>query len=805
MSIIEENIIQRPLEEVLPEAFLGYSKYVILHRAIPDVRDGLKPVHRRIIYSMDELGMYPDKPYSKSARLVGHAMGAYHPHGDSAIYEATVRMAQPWAIRYPFVDGHGNFGSVDGDPAAAMRYTEIRMTPMAKLMCADLEKDTVPFRPNYDNRLKEPVVLPSPIPNILVNGTGGIAVGLATNMPPHNLREVVEGLILQIDKPNVTVAELMEKVPGPDFPTGGFIVGTSGIKEAYTTGRGKVIMRCKAGILPGKNGKSLIVITEIPYQVNKSNLAAKIEALSEEKVDGIADVRDESDREGMRLVVECRKDADPYTILNQLYKYTQLQESFGIINLVVDADGVPKVMNLKEINQAYIAHRKQVVINRTEYDLKKARARAHVLEGLVIAINNLDEIIALIRAAKNPTLAKANLIMRFEFSEVQAQAVLDLKLQHLTNLELDAIKREYEDILKLIAALEEILGDVNKVFEIVKKELREIAEKFGDQRRTVIIDQDDAHLVDTTVYEEVEKELEILRTRQNFIKQLAKGKPGKGRGSTLTYGFKDGDIIEERLNCTDKDTLYFFTNVGHVYTASAKLVPEAGPKEKGRGITNIMALPENENIVSTVPVRDMGEGVCFLFITKYGQVMRTPVSEFAHGRSHEAMGLREGDELKLVLLSAGTGELLMATSYGQCIRYLEAEISPMGRKSKGVKGITLAGGDTVVDAFLIAEPDASLISVTERGFVKKTPLAEYKLQGRAGKGVAIGKIDPEKTGYLAGLAVSMPADSVVVIQLGATVSQLEVNKLKDENRSRTGQPIISVMLDDYVARVFVEK
>ncbi|MDI6877881.1 MAG: DNA gyrase subunit A, partial [Desulfitobacteriaceae bacterium] len=449
MSILEENITQRPLEEVLPEAFMGYSKFVILHRAIPDVRDGLKPVHRRIIYSMHELGMTPDKPHSKSARLVGHCMGAYHPHGDSAIYEAAVRMAQPWASRYQFIDGHGNFGSVDGDPAAAMRYTEMRMTPLAKLMCQDLEKDTVSFRPNYDNRLEEPAVLPSPLPNLLVNGTGGIAVGLATNMPPHNLREVICGITQQIDNPELTLEELMATVPGPDFPTGGYILGQDGIREAYTTGRGKLIVRGKAAIQPGKGGKHLIVITEIPYQVNKANLANKIESLSEGKIEGIADVRDESDREGMRLVVECRKEADPENILAQLYKYTQLQESFGIINLVITADGTPKILNLKELNQAYIEHRREVVIRRTEYDLKKARARAHILEGLVVAIKNLDEVIALIRASKTPALAKAALILRFEFSDLQAQAVLDMKLQHLTNLELESILKEYDEVLRL--------------------------------------------------------------------------------------------------------------------------------------------------------------------------------------------------------------------------------------------------------------------------------------------------------------------------------------------------------------------
>lgn len=801
MSVTEENIVQRPLEEVLPEAFLGYSKYVILHRAIPDVRDGLKPVHRRIIYSMDELSMSPDRPHSKSARLVGHTMGAYHPHGDSAIYDATVRMAQPWASRYPFVDGHGNFGSIDGDPAAAMRYTEIRMTPLAKLMCADLEKETVPFRPNYDNRLKEPAVLPSPIPNVLVNGTGGIAVGLATNMPPHNLREVVGGLIWQIDHPEVTVEQLMQKVQGPDFPTGGFIVGTAGIMEAYRTGRGKVTMRGKASVTPGKNGKTNIVITEIPYQVNKSNLAAKIEALSDEKIEGISDVRDESDREGMRLVVECRKDADPHKILQQLYKYTQLQESFGIINLVITAEGVPRILGLKEINTQYIAHRKEVVINRTKYDLAKAKARAHILEGLVIAINNLDEVIALIRSSKTPAMAKAGLVIRFEMSEIQAQAVLDMKLQNLTNLELDAIKKEYSDILKIIAALEEILADMNKVYDIIKKELKEAADKYGDERKTIIVTEDEANNFDMTIYEEPEKPIEVILTSQGFIKQIpATDKNTKNKG-TIVYSFKDGDIVREKVSCTDRDTLYFFTNSGKAHVSSPKIIPEGTGKEKGKAISNLFALPENEKIISTVPVKSLSEELHFVFVTKAGQVMRSPVTDFANVRSPEAMSIKEGDELVRVFLSDGSADLLLITGKGQSIRYGENEINPMGRKSKGMKGMSLDDGDYIISAILLTKAEGELVIVTERGFVKRTAIDEYKLQGRGGKGIAVAKVESSKTGYVTG-AVRVDGKSVIaVVQQGGAVTLLQAKDIKVEARAKAGANLIPVVLNDYVVQV----
>lgn len=807
MSIPEENITQRSLEEVLPESYLGYSKHVILQRAVPDVRDGLKPVHRRIIYAMDELGMTPDKPYSKSARLVGDCMGKYHPHGDSSIYDAAVRMAQPWATRYPLIDGQGNFGSIDGDGAAAMRYTEMRMTHLSQLMTQDIEKDVIPFKPNYDQREKEPIVLPSPFPNLLVNGGSGIAVGMASNIPPHNLREVVAALILQIDNPHVTLEQLMEKVKGPDFPTGGLIIGSQGFTEAYRSGRGKVTMRGKAIIESGKNGKSLIVITEIPFQVSKSTLAAKIEAQSENgKIEGISEVRDESDREGIRLVVECKKDADPKRILKLLYKYTQLQETFGIINLVISEEGTPRVLGLKEINRSYLQHRKEVVLRRTEYELAKAKARAHILEGLVIAINNLDEVLQIIRSSKTPALAKAGLITRFEFSEVQAQAILDMKLQHLTNLELDGIRKEYAEILKLIAELESILADMNKVYAIIKNELKQIAEQYGDERRTLILPEDVGDEVDYSAFEEPEKPMEVLLTKKGFIKQI----PTPTRRSqinAIAFAFKDGDVLLEHVSCTSKDTLYFFTHNGKYYDAKAKLVAEAGAKEKGRAVNNLFPLPEEERIVAMVSLREEKEGQYFVFVTKDGQVMRSPVKDFLNARTAEAMGLKEQDEIVKVFLSAGEGELFLASLQGQAIRFAEAEVNPMGRKSRGVKGMTLNEGDYVVDALLI-QPGADgetgdLITVTEQGYVKRTSLEEYKPQGRAGRGIAIAKIDAEKTGNLVSLIQVGPKEDKLlhIIQAGGTVTGVEAQSLKRESRVKSGAGLVNVIINDYIVHV----
>ncbi|KLU62590.1 DNA gyrase subunit A [Peptococcaceae bacterium CEB3] len=806
MSVPEENISQRPLEEVLPEAYMGYSKFVILHRAIPDVRDGLKPVHRRIIYSMNELGMYPDKPYSKSARLVGHCMGAYHPHGDSAIYEAAVRMAQPWASRCPFVDGHGNFGSVDGDPAAAMRYTEMRLTPLARLMCQDLEKDTVAFRPNYDNRLEEPVVLSSPLPNVLVNGAGGIAVGLSTNMPPHNLGEVVNGIIHQIDRPEVTPAELMNWVPGPDFPTGGFILGRAGIREAYETGRGKIILRGKAAIEPGKNGKSLIVITEIPYQVNKASLAAKIETLSSDKIEGIADVRDESDREGMRLVVECRKDAEPGEILNRLYKYTQLQESFGIINLVIAADGTPKVMNLKEINAAYIEHRREVVVNRVTYDLKKAKERAHILEGLVKAIQNLDEVIAEIRAAKTPALAKAALILRFEFSEVQAQAVLDMKLQHLTHLELQGIEHEYDKILKTIISLEGILADERKVYGIIKRELKEIADKYGDERRTAILDGDGEGETQTVLAEPAEP-LEVLLTGKGFIKARIPGKNGHGkrRDSAVKdadiFQYKDEDILRHKVCCTDQDQLLFFSASGRVYSLAAKLVPEAAGRAKGKALSALVPLPEGEEIVACRPLRT-GAGDHVVFVTRLGQVMRSPAADFVNLRNAEGMTLKPDDTLVTAWLSPEGQDLVLLTAQGQALRLAEADVRAMGRKSKGVRGISLAAADYVAAALPVTDSAADLITVSERGWLKRTPIEEFKRQKPGGKGVTAARLDLEKTGLLATALLADQGSALTALQRSGAQTRISVASLKVEARSRKGALLVAVVLDDYVIGVF---
>ncbi|MDR3601061.1 MAG: DNA gyrase subunit A [Desulfosporosinus sp.] len=805
MSITEDNIIQRPLEDVLPESFLGYSKHVILQRAVPDVRDGLKPVHRRILFSMDEIGMHPDKQYSKSARLVGDCMGKYHPHGDSSIYDSAVRMAQPWATRYPMVDGQGNFGSIDGDNAAAMRYTEMRMTHLSHLMTQDIEKNTVLFKANYDQRLKEPVVLPSPFPNLLVNGGSGIAVGMMSNMPPHNLREVVSAVILQIDKPRITVDELMETVSGPDFPTGGLIIGTEGIINAYKTGRGKVTMRGKAMIEQGNNGKSLIVITEIPYQVNKSTLAAKIETLADlGKIEGISEVRDESDREGIRLVVECRKEVDPLSVLRLLYKHTQMEDTFGIINLVITAEGTPRVLGLKEINAAFITHRRIVVTKRTEFDLEKARLNAHILEGLVIAIHNLDEVIALIRASKTPALAKAALITRFELSELQAQAILDMKLQKLTNFELDSIRKEHAEALKFIAELESILADVHKVYDIIKKELKDIADKYGDDRRTLILPEEMREQLDLSSFEEPENPIEVMLTTHGFIKRLPL-QIKKKKANALVCAFKDGDSLTERITCTDKDMLYFFTHTGKFYSIKAKIVPEAGNKDKGGPLTNLFPLPMGEKIVATLPSKDALDLLYFVFVTKKGQVMRSAAGNFVNARSSEGMGLKEGDAVVKVFLSDSQGELFLVTHQGQTIRYQETEINPMGRKSRGVKGMALGNDDWIVDALLLTSSAGNhcgdLVTVSERGFVKRTSFEEYKPQGRTGRGLAIGKVEPVGTGFIMGVSQVEDDDVLYILQISGTVTQIEMKNVKTESRAKAGSLRVPVLLNDYTVRI----
>lgn len=805
MSILDDNISQRPLEDVLPEAFLGYSKHVILQRAVPDVRDGLKPVHRRILFSMDEIGMHTDKPYSKSARLVGDCMGKYHPHGDSSIYDSAVRMAQPWATRYPMVDGQGNFGSIDGDNAAAMRYTEMRMTHLSQLMTQDIDKNTVLFKVNYDQRLKEPVVLPSPFPNLLVNGGSGIAVGMMSNMPPHNLREVVASVILQIDNPEITVDDLMEKVSGPDFPTGGMIIGTEGIVNAYKTGRGKVTMRGKAIIEAGKNGKNLIVITEIPYQVNKSTLAAKIETLSDiGKIEGISEVRDESDREGIRLVVECRKETDPLSVLRLLYKYTQMEDTFGIINLVITAEGTPKVLGLKEINAAFIKHRRIVVTKRTEFDLEKARLKAHILEGLVIAINNLDEVIALIRASKTPSLAKAKLITRFELSEVQAQAILEMKLQNLTNFEVDGIINEHANVLKLIAEFEAILADVNKVYSIIKKELKDISDQYGDDRRTIILPEEMRNQLDLSSFAEPDNHIEVMLTRNGFIKRTA-FQTKKTKANAPIYVYKDGDSLTEKFTCSEKDTLYFFTHTGNFYSITAKTILDVGYKDKGGPLTNLFPLPHGELIVSTLSIKDASEGVYLVFVTKDGQIMRSPASNFVNARSPEAIGLKAGDSVVKVFLSNNQKELFLATHKGQAIRYSETDINPMGRKSRGVKGIALGDEDWIVDALLLSGSTESsskdLVTVTERGFLKRTSFAEFKLQGRAGKGIPIGKVDQVVTGSIVGIAQVKEDDFLHIIQVSGTVTKIAVKQVEMELRTKAGTQWIPVILNDFVVSI----
>ncbi|MDA8441439.1 MAG: DNA gyrase subunit A [Peptococcaceae bacterium] len=790
------KIVPVSFSDELPDSFLRYAKTVIRDRAVPDVRDGLKPVHRRIIYGMYELSMGPDKAYSKSARLVGHVLGSTHPHGDSAVYDAAVLLAQDWSCRYPFVDGHGNWGSPDGDSAAAMRYTEMRMTPLAMLMCRDLDKDTVNFRPNYDNRIEEPSVLPAPIPNLLLNGSTGIAVGLATNMAPHNLREVAAAIIKQIDEPKTSLESLMALIPGPDFPTGGYIIGLDGIKSAYATGRGIVIMRGKAQIESSKNGKSQIIISEIPYKVNKAKLCAKMGELArDKKIDGIAEVRDESDREGMRIVIEIKKDVAPEPILAALYKETQLQDSFGIINLVITPDGSPKILGLQELIRYFVAHRKEVVLRQTKYELKKAKERAHILQGLVIAVNNLDEVLNLIRAAKSPSIAKAGLIQRFELSEIQAQAVLDMKLQHLTGLELNGIKTEYENIRQLITGLEAILADERKVYAIIKKELQEIADKHGDNRRTVILE--DCAKDELMVHVEPDaRPIQVVLTEQGYIKRYL----FNGRKVDLVE-FKDGDVPVIRITTDDQATLLLFTAQGLVYQVAAKLLPEALPKEKGRPLINVVVMPENDKVVAIVPVDFNREDQILTFVTVEGKVKRTYLQEYANLRSNEAILLNSGDEVVGVHLTDGSKELVLATALGMAIRFNESEVNTQGRKAGGVKGMTCELDDMIV-ASAVIEQQTELLTVSETGWAKRTALTEFKPQGRAGKGIIAMKIDPKKgTGALAAVKLVSGAGTLYMIQAHGSLSKIELDQIPVEGRAKIGKPIVSVLLNDFVTKI----
>ncbi len=799
----KRNIIPINIEKEMKKSYIDYAMSVIVGRALPDVRDGLKPVHRRILYAMMELGLTPDKPHRKSARIVGDVLGKYHPHGDTAVYDAMVRLAQDFSIRYLLVDGHGNFGSVDGDSAAAMRYTEARLSKIAMEMLKDINKETIDYRPNFDESLEEPTIMPSKFPNLLVNGSSGIAVGMATNIPPHNLGEVIDGTVALIDDSETDVYEIMEYVQGPDFPTAGIIMGTEGIKLAYKTGRGRIKVRARASIEEMSKGRQHIIVTEIPYQVNKARLIEKIaDLVRDKKIEGISDLRDESDRNGMRIVIELRRDANANVILNQLYKHTQMEDTFGIIMLAI-VNGEPKVLNLKEVLVHYLDHQKEIIRRRTQFDLNKAEERAHILEGLKIALDNLDEVIKLIRGSENAQIAKNGLIERFSLSDKQAQAILDMRLQRLTGLEREKIEDEYEELIKLINSLREILANERLVLEIIKEELLEIKAKYGDDRRSEItMDIGEINIEDMIKEEDVA----ITLTHFGYIKRLpadtykSQKRGGKGIAGLTT---REEDFVENLIISSSHDYLLIFTNLGRVYKLNVYEIPEARRQARGTAIVNLIPLESNETIAATIPVGRKWNEKYLVLATKKGIIKKTELNQFENTRKSGliAISIRENDELIKVKLTDENGEIMLVTSKGMSIRFKESDVRSTGRAAMGVKGINLSPDDYVVSMEIIEE-NMDLLVVSENGFGKRTKLGEYRLQTRGGKGVKTYNVT-KKTGPLVGAKIVTEDDEILLINNDGTVIRLKVSNISRLGRNtrgvtlmrtKEGQSIVTIAL-----------
>lgn len=783
------KVLPREISEELRKSFIDYSMSVIVSRALPDVRDGLKPVHRRIIYTLHELGMTPNKPYSKSARLVGDCMGKFHPHGDSSIYDAVVRLAQDFSTRYPLVDGHGNFGSIDGDSAAAMRYTEVRMSKLTQYMLADIDKDTVDFQPNYDERQEEPKVMPAKFPNLLVNGSSGIAVGMATNIPPHNLSEVIDGTIAHIDNPDIEIKDLMKYIKGPDFPTGAAIMGTEGIISAYRTGKGSFKIRAKAHIEEmEKSGKMRIVVTEIPYMVNKARLVEKIaELVREKRIEGITDLRDESDRTGMRIVMELRRDVNPQVLLNQLYKHTQMEDSFGV-NLLALVDGQPKVLNLKQIIHYFIEHQKDVIVRRTRFELKKAEAEAHILEGLRIALDYIDEVINIIRTSDDEQNAKENLMSRFGLSEKQSQAIVDMRLKRLTGLEREKIEEQYQKLQETIAYLNAVLNSEQMVLDIIKQELLEVKEKFGDERRTEIAFDATNMVVEDLIDDE---EVIITMSHRGYIKRMplntykSQRRGGKGVHGMAT---REEDFVEHLFSTSAHQYILFFTTRGKVYRLKAYEIPEAGRTGKGTAIVNLLSInPSEEQITAVLSIRKYDEDFHLFMATKQGIVKKTLLKEYDSSRKDGliAISLNDDDELIGVRLTKAGEHIIMSTKNGLCIRFLESDVRQMGRTAHGVKGISLEEEDTVVSMDVIYEEEAEILSMTEHGFSKRTNLSEYRVQGRGGKGIIATKLT-SKTGQLVGLKVIRPENDIMIITEDGIIIRQEVSGISKQGRTAQG-------------------
>ncbi|MBP1994590.1 DNA gyrase subunit A [Paenibacillus eucommiae] len=779
-------------------SFMDYAMSIIVSRALPDVRDGLKPVHRRILFAMSELGMSPDKPHKKSARIVGEVIGKYHPHGDSAVYETMVRMAQNFSLRYMLVDGHGNFGSIDGDMAAAMRYTEARLSKVAMELLRDINKETVDFAPNYDGEENEPVVLPSRYPNLLVNGVSGIAVGMATNIPPHNMREVIDGLQQLIKDPDISPLELMQSIKGPDFPTGGFILGREGIRQAYSTGRGSVTMRARA-VIEEHNNKARIIVNELPYQVNKARLIEKIaELVREKKIEGITDLRDESDRNGMRIVIELRRDVNPSVILNNLYKQTAMQSNFGIIMLAL-VNGQPKVLNLRDILYHYLQHQQEIIRRRTEFELKKAEARAHILEGLRIALDHLDQVIALIRASQTTEEAREGLMSSFSLSLDQAQAILDMRLQRLTGLERDKIENEYAELLKKIAEYKAILGNEELVLAIISEELNEIKEKFGDERRSEItIGEESIEDEDLIPREDVV----ITITHTGYIKRLPVGTyRSQKRGGRGVVGMdtKDNDFVEHLFVTNTHHYLMFFTNKGKVYRLKAYEIPDLSRTARGTPIINLIQIEQGEIVNAVIPVESFESEQYLFFATKQGIVKKTPISDYSNIRKGGliAINVREDDDLIGVKLTDGNQGIIMGTKLGMSIHFPEQDVRPMGRSATGVKGIHLVKDDIVIDMDVVRE-DNSVLIVTTKGSGKRTPVSEYRIQSRGGKGIKTLNVT-EKNGPVVGLKVVQDDEDLMIITSLGTVIRTSMAGISMMGRYTQGVRLINIREDDEVA------
>lgn len=786
----DQKMIQHEIHDEMKNSYIDYAMSVIVGRALPDVRDGLKPVHRRILYGMSGLGVTPDKPHKKSARIVGEVMGKYHPHGDSSIYDAMVKLAQPFATRYPLVDGHGNFGSIDGDGAAAMRYTEARMTPFALQMLRDIEKKTVDFIPNFDEEEQEPVVLPSRVPNLLINGSNGIAVGMATSIPPHNLGETIDACVKMIDDEDCTVEDIIKIIKGPDFPTGAQILGKKGIQEAYRTGQGKVQVRSVAEIEETKRGKSQIVVTEIPYQVNKARMLEKIgELVRDKKIEGISGLRDESNREGIRIVIELKSSANPRVTLNKLYKHSQLQENFSLIMLAI-VDGRPKILNIYEILEEYLKHQKEVVTRRTQFDLEKAEARAHIVEGLRIALDNIDEVIKTIRESYNN--AKEKLMKKFKLSAIQAQAILDMRLARLQGLEREKLEEEYEELCRKIAYYKELLADEKKLMGVIKDEMLEIKKKWGDKRRTKII-ADEGEMDEEDLIEE--KQVAITLTHRGYLKRIPadtyKTQKRGGKGVTgLTT--RENDFVRQLILTSTHDELMFFTNKGKVHKIKAYEIPEATRTAKGTNAANFLNMTNMENITTIIPFRNFRDDKYLIAVTKNGTIKKTAISQFDTNRKTGliAITLKDGDELVGIRQTSGTDNVIIITKNGKCICFSEKDVRPMGRVAGGVRAIKLEADDEVV-AMQLVQPGEELFVVTSKGFGKRTPVEEYKVQARGGKGLlTYDKSKFKKTGHLVGACIVDDEDEILLINSQGTVIRIEAKGVSKLGRATQGVKIM---------------